>query len=65
MVIQRGLGLLLVTHDLSVVARLADEVAVMEAGRIVEEQPVETFFTAPRHPRSRALLQAHLALHAS
>ena len=64
-VVQRGLGLLLVTHDLSVIARLADEVAVMEAGRIVEEQPVEAFFAAPRHPRSRALVQAHRALHAS
>ncbi|MFC3126899.1 ATP-binding cassette domain-containing protein [Pseudoroseomonas globiformis] len=60
---RRGLGVLLVTHDLSVLARLADDVAVMEGGRIVDGAPVQDFFAAPRHPRSRALLAAHLALH--
>ncbi len=62
-VAHRGIGLLLVTHDLSVIARLADDVAVMDVGRVVEEQPVEEFFAAPRHPRSRALLAAHRALY--
>ncbi len=59
---RRGIGLLIVTHDLAVVARLADEVAVMEAGRVVEHAPVHALFDAPCHPRSRALLAAHLAL---
>ncbi|MCQ4160612.1 ATP-binding cassette domain-containing protein [Roseomonas sp. GC11] len=63
LVARRGIGLLLVTHDLSVVARLARRVAVMQAGRIVEEQPVDAFFAAPRHPHSRALLAAHFALY--
>jgi nickel transport system ATP-binding protein len=60
---RRGLGLLLVTHDLSVVARLADAVAVMQGGRIVEQRPVLEFFDDPRHPASRALLRRHLALY--
>lgn len=60
---RRGLGLLLVTHDLSVIARLADEVAVMCGGRVVERAPVQEFFAAPRHPRSRAMLAAHLSLY--
>lgn len=63
-VTQRGIGLLLVTHDLSVVARLADEIAVMDDGSIVEKQPVMDFFADARHPRSRALLAAHRGLYA-
>lgn len=63
LVARRRLGLLLVTHDLSVVARLADRVAVMQGGRLVEEQEVRGFFDAPRHPHSRALLATHLALY--
>jgi nickel transport system ATP-binding protein len=63
LVARRGIGVLLVTHDLSVVARLADDVAVIEAGRIVERQPVRALFDAPRHPRTRALLAAHFALY--
>ncbi|MBO1076213.1 ATP-binding cassette domain-containing protein (plasmid) [Roseomonas marmotae] len=60
---RRGLGILLVTHDLSVLARLADRVAVMQGGRIVERQPVADFFAAPRHPASRALMRRHLELY--
>ncbi|WP_238940505.1 ATP-binding cassette domain-containing protein [Pseudoroseomonas ludipueritiae] len=60
---QRGLGVLLVTHDLSVVARLADTVAVMQAGGIVEQGPVAAFFGGPSHSASRALLRQHLALY--
>lgn len=63
MVARRGIGLLLVTHDLSVVARLADEVAVMADGRVVEHRPVGAIFDAPCHPRTRALLAVHLALY--
>ena len=49
---------LYVTHDLAVVAELADRVAVMYAGRIVESGPREKIFTAPAHPYTRRLLRA-------
>ena len=51
-----GLALLLITHDLGVVAEMADRVAVMYAGRIVEEAPVDALFGDPKHPYTRALL---------
>jgi peptide/nickel transport system ATP-binding protein len=51
-----GLALLLITHDLGVVAEMADRVAVMYAGRIVEEAPVRRLFSDPRHPYTRGLL---------
>jgi oligopeptide/dipeptide ABC transporter ATP-binding protein len=51
-----GLSLLLITHDLGIVAEMANRVAVMYAGRIVEEAPVTPFFESPRHPYSRGLL---------
>ena len=56
--LQRGMGasLLLITHDLGVVAAMADEVLVMYAGRIVEQAAVDTLFHAPQHPYTRALL---------
>jgi nickel transport system ATP-binding protein len=60
---ERGLGLLIVTHDLGVVARLADRVAVMEEGRIVETNTAAALFAHPSHPATRALLAAHRALH--
>jgi peptide/nickel transport system ATP-binding protein len=53
---EEGLALLLVTHDLGVVARLAGEVAVMYAGRIVERAPARALLGAPAHPYSAALL---------
>jgi peptide/nickel transport system ATP-binding protein len=49
---------LYVTHDLAVIAELADRVAVMYAGRIVESGPRERIFAAPRHPYTRRLLRA-------
>jgi peptide/nickel transport system ATP-binding protein len=51
-----GLALLLITHDLGVVAEMADRVAVMYAGRIVEEAPVGALFSAPAHPYTEGLL---------
>jgi oligopeptide/dipeptide ABC transporter ATP-binding protein len=50
------LALLLITHDLGVVAQQADRVAVMYAGRIVEEAPVRALFRDPKHPYTRGLL---------
>jgi peptide/nickel transport system ATP-binding protein len=51
-----GLALLLITHDLGVVAQMADAVAVMHAGRIVEQAPVRELFRHPSHPYTRSLL---------
>jgi oligopeptide/dipeptide ABC transporter ATP-binding protein len=51
-----GMGVILITHDLGVVAEWAQRIMVMYAGRKVEEADAETFFTSPRHPYSRALL---------
>ena len=55
---ERGLGVLLVTHDLGVVAGLADRVAVMYAGRIVETAATQALFESPSHPYTAALLAA-------
>ncbi|GAB48958.1 ABC transporter ATP-binding protein [Mobilicoccus pelagius] len=55
---------LYVTHDLAVVARIADCVAVMYAGRLVEEGPAQAIFDRPSHPYTRALLRAIPRLHA-
>jgi len=55
---QRGMGVLLITHDLGVVARMASRVAVMYAGEIVEEAPRQAFFSSPRHPYTQSLFAA-------
>src|SRR5678815_767026 len=52
------LSMLLITHDLGVVAEAADRVAVMYAGRIVEEAPVHGLFHAPKHPYTEGLLRS-------
>ncbi|MGH3490545.1 MAG: ABC transporter ATP-binding protein [Actinopolymorphaceae bacterium] len=53
-----GTAVLLITHDMGVVAEVADQVAVMYAGRIVESAPVEDIFAAPGHPYTEALLRS-------
>lgn len=51
-------GIILITHDLGVVAEVADRVAVMYAGQIIEEAPVEELFNNPKHPYTRSLLNS-------
>jgi oligopeptide/dipeptide ABC transporter ATP-binding protein len=55
---RRGMGLVLITHDLGVVAEQADRVAIMYAGRIVEDAPTRELFQNPTHPYTRALLRS-------
>lgn len=53
-----GMAILLITHDLSIVHRYADQVAVMEQGKLVEHADTQTLFTSPEHPYTRKLLDA-------
>jgi peptide/nickel transport system ATP-binding protein len=55
---ERGTGLILISHDLAVVSRLADRVAVMRDGRVLEDGAVADVLTHPSHPYTRALLDA-------
>jgi dipeptide transport system ATP-binding protein len=55
---ERGMALVLITHNIGVVAETAHRVAVMYAGQIMEEQPADTLFAAPQHPYTEALLAA-------
>jgi peptide/nickel transport system ATP-binding protein len=55
---ETGLGMLLITHDLAVVAGMAHRVALMYAGQIIETADAQSFFSAPQHPYAQALLQA-------
>ena len=55
---ERTMGMILVTHDLGVVAGRADDIAVMYAGRVVEKAPTKTLFAQMRHPYTEALLQS-------
>jgi peptide/nickel transport system ATP-binding protein len=55
---EQKMGLLLITHDLGVVAGIAQRVALMYAGQIMEVAPVDQFFADPKHPYARALLRA-------
>ena len=55
---ERGLGVLLITHDLAVVSGMAQQVALMYAGQIIEVAPAAEFFSSPKHPYARLLLQA-------
>jgi oligopeptide/dipeptide ABC transporter ATP-binding protein len=53
-----GMAMMLITHDLGVVAEMCDDVVVMYAGRVVESGPVAEVFTSPQHPYTEALLQS-------
>ena len=53
-----NMGLILITHDLGVVADVADKIAVMYAGRIVERAPVHEIYKAPAHPYTKGLLES-------
>jgi peptide/nickel transport system ATP-binding protein len=53
-----GMAVIIITHDLGVVAEMADEIAVMYAGRIVEQAPSDTIFSAPEHPYTWGLLNS-------
>jgi peptide/nickel transport system ATP-binding protein len=55
---ERGMGVLLITHDLGIVAGFAQDVTVMRQGRIVETADVDTLFATPAHPYTRGLLGA-------
>ena len=55
---RHGMAMLFITHDLNIVRKIADDVAVMQKGRIVEAGPVAEIFAAPRHPYTKALLAA-------
>lgn len=57
--VHHSCGLLLISHDLSLIGRFADRIAVMYAGRIVEEGPTESLLQSPNHPYTAALLNAY------
>ncbi len=59
-----GLSLILITHDLSVIAETCDRTLIMYAGKVAEEGPVSRIFTAPRHPYTQKLLGAFPNIHA-
>ncbi|MDX1008530.1 dipeptide ABC transporter ATP-binding protein [Sinorhizobium medicae] len=58
----RGMAMLLITHDMGIVAEVADDVAVMRFGKIVEQGPVDDIFHASQHPYTRQLLDATVKL---
>lgn len=55
---QNGMAIILITHDMGVIAEVADDVVVMYLGRVVETGPVDDIFHAPKHPYTRALLRS-------
>jgi oligopeptide/dipeptide ABC transporter ATP-binding protein len=55
---QYGMAIMLITHDLGVIAEMADDVVVMYLGRVVERAPVDDIFHAPKHPYTQALLRS-------
>jgi ABC-type dipeptide/oligopeptide/nickel transport system ATPase component len=61
---ERGMAMLFITHDLGIVAQIADDVCVMRAGRFVEHADARTLFESPQHPYTRELLRCSRALEA-
>jgi oligopeptide transport system ATP-binding protein len=55
---QRNMGLILITHDMGVVADVADRISIMYAGKVVEEAPVHEIYGRPAHPYTKALLES-------
>ena len=55
---EHGLALIFITHNLGIVAKMCDQLAVMYAGRVVESGPVSRIFNAPAHPYTKALLNS-------
>ena len=55
---EKGLSIILITHDMGVIAEMADDVVVMYLGRVAEQGPVDTIFHAPKHPYTRSLLRS-------
>jgi oligopeptide transport system ATP-binding protein len=55
---ERNMGLILITHDMGVVADVADRISVMYAGKVVEEAPVMDIYARPAHPYTKALLES-------
>ena len=62
---ERGMAMMLITHDLGLAARYCGRIAVMEAGTIVEQGPTATLFQAPRHPYTRRLIAASPTRHST
>jgi oligopeptide/dipeptide ABC transporter ATP-binding protein len=58
-----GMAIMLITHDLGVIAEMADTVVVMYLGRVVEQAPVDEIFYAPKHPYTQALLRSIPRIH--
>jgi peptide/nickel transport system ATP-binding protein len=61
---RNGMAIMLITHDLGVIAEMADEVVVMYLGQVVEQGPVDDIFHNPKHPYTRALLRSIPSVHA-
>src|SRR5260370_34531981 len=61
---QEQMAIVLITHNLGVVAEMCDEVVVMYLGRVVERGPVDAIFHAPKHPYTRMLLRSIPSIHA-
>jgi oligopeptide/dipeptide ABC transporter ATP-binding protein len=61
---RNGMAIMLITHDLGVIAEMADEVVVMYLGRVVEQGPVDDIFHNPKHPYTQALLRSIPSVHA-
>ncbi|HSB77924.1 MAG TPA: ABC transporter ATP-binding protein [Candidatus Methylomirabilis sp.] len=62
---REGMAIILITHNLGVVAEMCDAVVVMYLGRVVERGPVDAIFHAPKHPYTKALLRSIPSIHAT